>query len=235
MKKVIHRADERGRGEYGWLSTRYSFSFADWYEPTRMGFGALRVINDDRISPSHGFGAHRHQDMEVITLVTKGAVTHEDSMGNKGTVPAGDVQVMSAGTGVTHAERNDSPDEELTLFQIWIATNKRNAEPRYAQKPFGLGASTPGLTLLVASTDGEGALPIHQDAYIYQGVINHEHTLTYTLKDATHGVYVFVIDGQVRVAGEVLSARDALGVTDAEDIHIESEGVARVLLIEVPL
>lgn len=235
MKKVIHRAKQRGQGEYGWLSTRYSFSFADWHEPTRMGFGALRVINDDRIAPSNGFGAHRHQDMEIITLVTKGAVTHEDSMGNTGVVPAGDVQVMSAGTGVTHAERNDAVDEELTLFQIWIAPNVRNATPRYAQKPFGLEASNPGLTLLAAPTDAEGGLSIHQDAYLYQAVINHEHPLTYTLKDAAHGVYVFVVDGQVLVAGEVLGPRDALGIEEVQDIHMESDGVARVLLIEVPL
>src|SRR5690606_12496739 len=144
------------KGEHGWLSTRYSFSFANWYDPSRMGFGALRVINDDRIAPANGFGAHGHRDMEIVTIVTKGTVRNEDSMGSRGTVPAGDVQAMSAGTGVVHAERNDSPDEELTLFQIWIETARPGAVPRYAQKPFGLGSHEPGLTLLVAPTDADG-------------------------------------------------------------------------------
>lgn len=234
MKKVLHRADERGRGEHGWLSTRYSFSFADWYDPSRMGFGMLRVINDDRIAAGSGFGAHRHQDMEIITIVTKGAVTHEDSMGNRGEVPAGDVQVMSAGTGVTHAERNDSKDEELTLFQIWISSDRKGATPRYAQKAFGLGSTEPGATVLVAPDDTGGALPIYQDAYLVQGIIDREHPLAYELKNPSHGLYVFVVDGTVKVAGEVLASRDALGIVDAEEVLLESDALARVLLIEVP-
>jgi redox-sensitive bicupin YhaK (pirin superfamily) len=235
MEKVLHRADERGKGEHGWLSTRYSFSFADWYDPSRMGFGALRVINDDRIAAANGFGAHRHQDMEIITIVTKGAVTHEDSMGNKGEVPAGDVQAMSAGLGVTHAERNDSPDEELTLFQIWISSDRKGAAPRYAQKPFGLDSKTPGETLLVAPDGVAGALPIYQDAYISHGIFDKEHPLTHALKDPMHGLYVFVIEGLVEVAGETLKERDAVGIADVTDVTLASEGFARVLLIEVPL
>lgn len=235
MEKVLHRSDERGRGEHGWLSTRYSFSFADWYEPSRMGFGALRVINDDRIAPANGFGAHRHQDMEIVTIVTKGAVAHEDSMGNSGEVPAGDVQAMSAGTGVTHAERNDSALEELTLFQIWIASDRKGASPRYAQKPFGLDSKEPGLTLLVGPDGTPGALPIYQDAYIHQGILDGGHPLTYALKDPTHGLYVFVIEGTVSVAGETLKDRDALGVADVDEVSLVSDGFARVLLIEVPL
>lgn len=235
MQKLIHRAEERGRGEYGWLSTRYSFSFANWYDPSRMGFGALRVINDDRIAPANGFGAHRHEDMEIITIVTKGVVTHEDSMGNVGTVPAGDVQAMSAGTGVTHAERNDSPDEELELFQIWIASDRRRAAPRYAQKPFGLDSSAPGLSLLAAPTDALGALPLYQDAYLSQGILDPEHPLTYALKNPMHGAYVFVIDGMVRTQGEVLGARDAIGLSGIAEIVIETDDTARILVIEVPL
>lgn len=235
MKAVVHRATDRGRGDYAWLSTRYSFSFANWYDPARMGFGALRVINDDRIAPMSGFGAHRHEDMEIITIVTHGAVTHEDSMGNSGRVSAGDVQVMSAGTGVTHAERNDSPNEELTLFQIWIATNAEGAEPRYEQKTFNLESKQPGLTLLVAPTDEEGALVIYQDAYLYQGVLDAQTPLTYSLKGAAHGAYVFVIEGEVTVAGQVLGARDAIGITDTDAFTIESHEAARLLIIDVPL
>jgi redox-sensitive bicupin YhaK (pirin superfamily) len=128
MKITIHPANSRGGGDHGWLSTRYSFSFADWYEPTRMGFGALRVINDDRVAPQTGFGAHTHHDMEIITIVTRGEVTHTDSIGNKKTVPAGDVQVMSAGTGVTHSEMNESPDEELAFFRS--GSSRRNGVSR---------------------------------------------------------------------------------------------------------
>jgi len=233
MQKVVHRADARGKGEHGWLSTRYSFSFADWYDPSRMGFGALRVINDDRIAAAHGFGAHRHQDMEIITIVTKGTVTHEDSMGNKGTVSAGEVQVMSAGTGVTHAERNDSPDEELTLFQIWIATREKGVEPRYAQKSFGESVS--GSRLLVAPDAREGALAIEQDAFITEVILKKDGVTSYELNDPTHGVYVFVIDGSVSLSEETLNMRDAIGIAGEKEISISSTTGAKVLVMEIPL
>src|SRR3989344_846255 len=143
MKIEVYKAEERGEGKHGWLTTRYSFSFADWYEPSRMGFGTLRVINDDIIAPQSGFGEHGHRDMEIITIVTEGAVTHTDSMGNEKVVEAGEVQVMSAGTGVVHAERNASPTTPLKLFQIWIEPKERDIAPRYAQKRFDF--SSPGL------------------------------------------------------------------------------------------
>lgn len=235
MNKVVHRSSERGQAEIDWLSTRYSFSFANWYDPSRMGFGALRVINDDRIMPSSGFGMHHHEDMEIITIVTHGTVTHEDSMGNVGHVPAGDVQVMSAGTGVTHAERNDSQTDELALFQIWITPNKFGASARYAQKAFGLTSSDPGLTLLVAPNNEGGALPIYQDAYIYQGVVDSANPLPFRLKNTNHGVYVFVVEGEIVLEKEVLGARDAMGVSDTETLTLESNSFARVLVIEVPM
>lgn len=235
MKIVLHRAEDRGRGEHGWLSTRYSFSFADWYDPARMGFGALRVLNDDRIAPASGFGAHPHRDMEIVTIVTKGAVTHEDSMGNRGTVPAGDVQAMSAGTGVVHAERNDSPDEPLELFQLWIQTAQPGAAPRYAQKPFGLGSTEPGFTLLAGPDGTPDALPLYQDAYVSYGVLAPGQGLTYPRRGAAHGVYVFVIEGTVRVAGETLDTRDAIGITDASELALASDALARVLIMEVPV
>lgn len=235
MQKIIHRADERGVGEYDWLKTRYSFSFAQWYDPARMGFGALRVINDDWIAPAHGFGAHPHRDMEIITIVTAGTVTHEDSMGNAGTVPAGDVQAMSAGTGVVHAERNDSPDEPLTLFQIWIATGTPGAAPRYAQKPFGLMDMTPGLRLLVGPDGTPDALPIYQDAYVSMARIAADTPCTYTLHDEMHGIYVFVVDGSVQVADETLGARDALGISEVASVVLSATAPATALIIEVPL
>jgi redox-sensitive bicupin YhaK (pirin superfamily) len=234
MEKILHKAEERGGGDHGWLSTRHSFSFADWYEPTRMGFGALRVINDDTIAPHQGFGAHPHRDMEIITLVTGGTLTHEDSMGNLGVVEKGEVQIMSAGTGVVHGERNDG-DEPLTLFQIWIEAKEKGIAPRYGQSEMHLATQAPGLTLLVAPLGTSEALTINQDALIHHGLIDSAHPLAYTLHDPAHGVYIFVIDGEVTVAGETLGARDALGITSASTLSIESGSSSHFLLFEVPM
>lgn len=235
MKALIYRSDTRGGGDYGWLSTRYSFSFANWYDPARMGFGKLRVLNDDQIAPSTGFGAHSHSNMEIITIVTGGAVTHTDSIGNSFAVPAGDVQVMSAGTGVTHAEENTSQEEPLTLFQIWIETNKPNSKPNYAQKAFHLGEQAPGITLLTSEDGREGSLPIQQDAYISYAKIDGTHPLSYALRSEEHGVYVFVVEGSVSVGDIELGARDGLGLSEFESIDISSPDSASVILIEVPL
>lgn len=235
MRMLFHKAEERGGGEYGWLSTRYSFSFANWYEPSRMGFGALRVINDDRIAPASGFGKHGHKDMEIVTIVTKGAVTHTDSMGNTGVVPAGDVQAMSAGTGVVHAEENRSPDEELTLFQIWIEPNLRDIPPRYAQGTFNLEQALPGSTLLVSPDGREESLPIQQDAFLWHAVLDEDHPLTYEIRTKGNGVYVFVIEGEVEIGGRDLSSRDAVGITDTSELRVDARTPARLLLIEVPV
>ncbi|MFA5876806.1 MAG: pirin family protein [Candidatus Paceibacterota bacterium] len=235
MKKVIDRSGDRGRGEYGWLTTRYSFSFADWHEPTRMGFGALRVINDDVISASSGFGMHHHQDMEIITIVTYGTVTHKDSMGNIGIVPAGDVQVMSAGTGVTHSEYNDSKEEALSLFQIWIQPKEFGIEPHYAQSSFNLAEVKNGLTLLVAPIGVGSGLPINQDAYISYAVLDKNIPCTYNLKEKGNGVYLFVVEGKVTLDGEILHSRDAMAVSGTDEMTITSSISAKVLIIEVPL
>ncbi len=235
MQKVIHRAEERGGADHGWLTTRHSFSFASWYEPTRMCFGALRVLNDDIIAPSTGFGAHPHRDMEIVTIVMKGTVTHGDSMGNTGTVAAGDVQVMSAGTGVVHSEENASADEPLALFQLWIEPRSKGITPRYAQHPFGFDVKYDGLVLLVSPDAQEKSLLVHQDAYISYGVLGKEGRCDYELKNIAHGLYLFAIEGEVEVLGEQLSARDAIGISEEPNILIESKGGAQILLIEVPL
>src|SRR6185369_13889460 len=166
MQKVLHRAEARGISDHGWLRSRFSFSFADWYEPTRMGFGALRVINDDTIAPLGRFGMHPHADYEIITIPLQGSVTHEDSMGNRGEVGEGEVQAMSAGSGVVHSEYNASSTESLELFQIWIAPNVRDARPRYSQKRFDATGRKNKWQTLVAE-DGVGdALAIYQNARI---------------------------------------------------------------------
>lgn len=232
MEKVLHRAAERGVGDHDWLKSRFSFSFAHWYEPTRMGFGALRVINDDVIAPASGFGAHSHQNMEIITIVMQGTVTHKDSIGNIGTVPAGDVQVMSAGTGVVHSEYNDSPEEELRLFQIWIESESNGIAPRYAQKSFG---NEPGSRLLVAPDERKGALPIHQQAFITRVRLSAGEECSYDLYDSANGIYIFVIEGTVHAADETLSARDALGVKGVSSILLSANTSAELLVIEVPM
>lgn len=235
MNKILHRADTRGVGDHDWLTSRFSFSFAHWYEPTRMGFGALRVLNDDTIAPRSGFGNHPHRDMEIITIVTKGAVTHKDSIGNTGVVKTGDVQVMSAGTGVVHSEYNDSPDEPLMLFQLWVMPNKAGVEPRYAQKSFLEEMTRPGCTLLAAPDSLKQGLPLYQRAFISWGLLDALHPLSYDLHGHEHGVYVFVVEGNVQVADETLAVRDALGISGVPHLSITSSGKASVLLIEVPL
>jgi redox-sensitive bicupin YhaK (pirin superfamily) len=230
MKTVIHRAEKRGVGEYEWLSTRYSFSFADWFEPTRMGFGALRVINDDIIAPSNGFGTHMHQDMEIITIVMKGAVTHTDSLGNTGRVPEGDVQVMSAGTGVAHSEYNDSPDEPLELFQIWIEPKDYGIAPRYEQKHFDFNSIGPGSVQLV----GKDALHINQDAGISFAVADNHTPLLYEITEG-NGLYAFVIEGEAVIADTHLYKRDAIGITEEISVTIASPSKGTMLLIEVPM
>jgi redox-sensitive bicupin YhaK (pirin superfamily) len=235
MQKIIHRAQDRGRGEYGWLHTRYSFSFAEWYEPSRMGFGKLRVLNDDIVEANNGFGNHPHDNMEIITIVTEGEVSHKDSMGNTYTVPAGDVQVMSAGTGVVHSEYNNSPDKRLALFQIWIEPKERNIKPRYAQKSFGLGSTRNTLELLAGPTETAGALFINQDAYVLSGHFDAGKTFEYELHSSKNGAYIFVADGLVSVAGEDLGTRDAIGISEELRLSVSCKEASRVFIFEVPL
>lgn len=230
MNHTIYRAGDRGVSEHGWLSSRFSFSFADWYDPTRMGFGALRVLNDDTIAPASGFGTHPHKDMEIITIVMKGTVTHQDSMGNTGEVVAGEVQVMSAGTGVLHGERNASPTEPLELFQIWILPRERNLSPRYEQKAFSEEA-----TLLVSPDGRDGSLTIMQNAFISRHNISPNASIEYGAHDLEHGLYLFVVTGTVSVLGEQLTVRDAMEVSDMGALAISSDDGAQILMFEVPL
>ena len=246
MKSVIHRAGDRGVAEHGWLHSRFSFSFAEWYDPLKMGFGVLRVLNDDIIDPCSGFGKHPHSDMEIITIVTEGVVSHEDSMGNKYEVPAGDVQVMSAGTGVVHAEFNRG-DSTLALFQIWITPHTEGLLPRYDQKSFGKIKEKNKFELLVSpnlanSRDSENlldwgivALRINQEAYVYRAVIDGGTTIEHALKNPKHGAYIFVVTGEIEVAGSLLSPRDAIGVWDIEKISIVARASSEILFFEVPM
>ncbi len=234
MNTIIHRASDRGRGDYGWLTTRYSFSFADWYDAARMGFGKLLVINDDRISPDNGFGMHQHRDMEIITIVMNGMLTHKDSMGNTGMVRAGEVQVMSAGTGVAHSEYNASAVESLELFQIWILPKKLGIAPRYAQAQIP-HTEHAGLTLLVGPEDTEDGLGINQDAYLSTSTMSANKSLECAIHQGGNGLYIFVVSGSIEIAGETLYARDAIGVTDIPLVSISARESCELLTIEVPM
>ncbi len=234
MKTIFHKADSRGYAKHGWLTTHHSFSFASYYNPTRMGFGALRVINDDTIAPGTGFGKHSHDNMEIITIPLSGALTHEDSMGNKETIATGEIQVMSAGTGVAHAEFNASVTEPVTLLQIWIIPKRRNVEPRYEQKKFNFSDQQNIFTEAVGKY-GESNLGIYQDAHLSLGRFDAGKKISYEMKTSGNGAYFFVIDGEITLADTFLGRRDALGVWETGTVIGEIKQDALLLIIEVPL
>lgn len=230
MQKILHVADDRGIAEHDWLSSRFSFSFAEWYEPSRMGFGALRVLNDDTIAPHSGFPPHSHHDMEIITIVTSGAVKHTDSLGNNYSIPKGDVQVMSAGTGVTHSEVNEG-DDPLTLFQLWIAPLAKGLPSRYEQGSF-LGEED---QLLVSPDGRDGSLTIQQNAFISRLSVKEGLSNAYSLNSSDNCTYIFVVGGSIKILGEELHARDAMGIWEMDLIAFEGVEDAQVLFIEVPM
>lgn len=237
MQTVLHKAGERGYAKHSWLETRHSFSFASYYDPRRMGFGALRVINDDTIAPGQGFGQHSHADMEIITIPLSGALVHEDSIGNTAVIETGEVQVMSAGTGVEHSEFNASKTEAVSLLQIWILTRASGVTPRYAQKHFDPASFKNKFSLVAGPEESKksGALFIHQDAFLSLGRFDADTNIEYTLRNTENGVYFFVIDGEAGIEGAILGKRDALGIWDTEKVFIQAKAGAFVLAIEVPM
>lgn len=224
----------RGGGDYGWLKTNYSFSFANYYEPSRMGFGALRVINDDWIAPNSGFGTHEHENMEIITIPLVGTLTHKDSLGTEATITVGEVQVMSAGTGVAHSEYNASETEALELFQIWIEPKSYSIAPCYDQKSFSFDEQKNTLFPIITPTGSGGTLSIHQDAEVYLADYTKTSREEYSLA-VNRGVYILVIEGGLSVLGQKLHKRDAISITQEESIQISIESGTRFLLIDTPL
>lgn len=238
MKKIIYKAVDRGIANYGWLEANYSFSFANYYDPEKVNFGALRVLNNDTIKGGMGFGTHPHDNMEIITIPLKGALKHKDSMGNKWiTIETGEVQVMSAGSGLQHSEMNNSPSEEINLFQIWIFPDKNDVEPRYDQQRFDPSERKNKLQILVSSIDGEikNTLKIHQDALISRIDLDENTVFNYTLKSENHGLYLMVIEGEVSIDNEILTKRDAIGISEAKSVHLKSKSTSELLFIEVPM
>ncbi len=230
-------AQTRGQADHGWLKANFSFSFAGYYDPERIQFGMLRVLNDDYIAGGRGFGMHPHDNMEIITIPLQGALAHKDSMGNASTIEAGDVQVMSAGTGVMHSEFNPYPDQEANTLQIWLFPNKLKVEPRYDQKTFRAEERHNRFQTLVSPDGREGSLWIHQNAFFSRISLEAGKKIDYPVQAAGNGVYVFLIEGMVHIANQTLQPRDALGIQGVDSFSIEatSAGQADVLLLDVPM
>ena len=238
MEIKIYKAEERGSANYGWLQANYSFSFAKYYNPERTNFGALRVLNDDVISPSMGFGAHPHNNMEIITIPLEGSLKHKDSMSDEWfELNTGEVQVMTAGRGIVHSEQNNSVLETLNLFQIWIQPKIIDIDPVYDQKKFDPNERRDRLQILVTSDeeDSKDSLRINQDAKISRIDLSKNKNWNYTLKSGQHGVYMVLISGEIMIENFKLANRDAAGVFNTSDFEIKAIQDSDVLFIEVPM
>lgn len=238
MKSNVYRANKRGTADHGWLKANFSFSFANYYNPENTNFGALRVLNDDVILGGMGFGTHPHENMEIISIPLKGALKHRDSMSNKW-IPlrTGEVQVMSAGTGIQHSEMNNHPSEEVNLFQIWIIPQEQQIEPKYDQKRFEISDRLNKLQTVVSSINSpvEGSLTIHQNATISRIDLDGNTNFDYQLNDKTNGVYVMVIEGDILINDEKLEKRDAIGIEQTEIFNVVATLKSELLIIEVPM
>ena len=238
MKTIVYKSEDRGFANHGWLQANHSFSFANYYDPNKVHFGALRVLNDDIIAPKLGFGTHPHNNMEIITIPLKGVLKHRDNMSDEWIpVIPGEVQVMSAGTGVQHSEINGSANEHLGLFQIWIMPNKQNVKPRYGQKKFDTIGRKNKLQILVTSIDEdhETSLKIHQDAIISRIDLDKGKSYKYSLKTENHGVYVMTIFGNIAIGDKELGSRDAIGISETDAFEIVAHEETSLLFIEVPM
>ena len=234
---IIHKAETRGHANHGWLNSYHSFSFANYYNPDRMHFGALRVLNDDQVEAGMGFGTHPHDNMEIITLPLRGALRHKDNMGNQAVIQANEVQVMSAGTGVTHSEFNANSDADVNLLQIWLFPKLRNVQPRYDQRSFKPENRVNELQTVVTpigQEEGE-SVGIHQDAWFSLGTLEANIEKTYPVRLKSNGVYIFVIEGDVTVDGNLLNKRDAIGIWDIDSVSIKAESNAEILIMDVPM
>ncbi|WP_268122578.1 pirin family protein [Roseivirga pacifica] len=234
MKTVVHTADSRGYANHGWLKSRHTFSFAGYYDPERVHFGALRVLNDDEVAAGQGFGTHPHDNMEIVSIPLFGDLEHKDSTGRHKVIKQGDVQIMSAGTGIQHSEYNHNADQDVHFLQIWVFPKKRGIEPRYEQKSYS-AEDRMNKWQTVVSPEGGEAVWINQDAYFSLANLDAGETLTYKTNKAGNGVYLFVLNGEVTAAGEKLDTRDAVGVSETDSFEVKAGSYAEVLAIEVPM
>jgi len=233
---VLHKADTRGHANHGWLDSHHSFSFANYYNPDRMHFGALRVLNDDRVDPGMGFGTHPHDNMEIISIPLEGDLEHKDSMGNTTVIRNGDIQVMSAGTGIQHSEFNKNNDQLTKFLQIWVFPNKRNVTPRYDQITLNITDRHNKLQQILSPNSDDEGVWIHQDAWFHLGKFDADFKIEYPLKKKGNGVYAFVLKGDITINSIALNQRDGFGIWDIEKLSIQSNSQdAEILLMEVPM
>ncbi|TAJ11357.1 pirin family protein [Marinilabiliaceae bacterium JC017] len=235
MKAKLHKAGTRGHTNYGWLDSYHSFSFADYYNPERIHFGALRILNDDTVAPGKGFGKHSHDNMEIVSIVLEGELEHKDSMGNELVIREGEVQVTSAGSGIFHSEYNRSKESDVKFLQVWIIPNEKNVEPRHDRILVSKIAQEEGIQMIISPNSDDQVMWLYQEAWFYIGHLKQETAITYPLKDRKHGVYLFVIEGQVKIDGQVLERRDGYGMWDLEEVIVWAVSDAHILLMEVPM
>jgi len=232
---IIHRAETRGHANHGWLNSYHTFSFAQYYNPERMHFGVLRVLNDDQVAPGMGFGTHPHDNMEIISIPLSGDLEHKDSMGNVAVIRQNDVQVMSAGTGIQHSEYNKNKDKEVKFLQIWVFPNKKNVTPRYDQITLNTADRHNKLQQILSPSAEDAGVWIHQDAWFHLGQFDTGKKSTYTIKRKGNGVYAFVLKGSLEINGQALEARDGYGIWDTDTIELTATADAEILLMDVPM
>lgn len=235
MKSVLHKADTRGHANHGWLDSHHTFSFAGYHNPTRVNFGALRVLNDDVVKGGGGFGQHPHDNMEIISIPLRGALEHGDNTGGRGVIKSGEVQIMSAGSGIAHSERNASKSEDVNFLQIWVFPKVRNIQPRYDQKLFSADDRINKFQTVVAPEENRDSLWINQDAWFSIGRLSKDFFTEYKVNKNGNGVYAFVLEGDVTINGEKLNKRDGLGVWETDMVSFSADSDAEVLLLEVPM
>ena len=235
MKTILHKSHTRGHADHGWLNSYHSFSFANYHDAERMNFGVLRVLNDDTVAAGRGFGTHPHSNMEIISIPLEGDLQHMDDIGNSTVIKAGDVQVMSAGTGVSHSEYNKNKDQPVKFLQIWIIPNKENVTPRYDQISINDIATKNSLYQILSPNQDDSGVWIHQNAWFHLGEYESETTDSYTLKKKGNGVYIFVLEGEFELENQKLSKRDGLGIWDIDTINFKTNGNSKILVMEVPM
>ncbi|OON69791.1 pirin family protein [Hymenobacter sp. CRA2] len=234
-RTVLHSANTRGHANHGWLNSYHTFSFAGYHNPERMHFGALRVLNDDTVAGGMGFGRHPHDNMEIISIPLAGDLEHQDNMGNKTVIRQHDVQVMSAGTGVAHSEKNHNAAQEVKFLQIWVFPNKRNVQPRYDQQTFRPEDRHNRLQQILSPSADDAGVWIHQDAWFHLGQLDAGFSTEYAFNKAGNGVYAFVLEGDVTINGQALHRRDGFGVWETDQLDIRADSHAELLLMEVPM
>ena len=232
---VLHKANTRGHADHGWLNAYHSFSFASWYNPDRVQFGMLRVLNDDTVAAGMGFGTHPHDNMEIITIPLEGDLAHKDSMGNTEVIKTGDVQVMSAGTGIQHSEFNPNADQHTKLFQIWVFPKYRNVTPRYQQITLDVSEQKNNFAQILSPKAYDAGVWIYQDAWFYLADFDKGFSKTYSINKEGNGIYVFVISGTITVDGQELETRDGLGIWEFNELEFVATSDAKFLLMEIPM